>query len=83
MKTLNELERIAKRVGFEEYANFFNEVNPERTPEKCNHLILTATKGGEFDGEVIDILYDDKGVIQIDHSTQFKGQQAKFRFYGN
>lgn len=82
MKTFNELLSIAEKAGFKEYSNIWNEVDPMRTPEICHHSILTCTKG-KYSGEVIDILYNDLGIIQIDHSTQFEGQRANFRFIGN
>lgn len=62
----------AYKAGFEGYASF---------NEGLQHEILTCTKG-EYDGEVIDIywVYDTGEVHTIDYSTQFKGQEPKFRF---
>jgi hypothetical protein len=72
-KNINDFIKTANENGFEEYGSF-NEGDQQ-------HLILTSTKG-ELSGEVIDFYYDyESGEIsKIEHSTQFKGQESKFRF---
>lgn len=76
MRTLAQLETQAVAAGFESYSDFAHEEQGQRVST------LTCTKG-KYSGEVIDIIYDYKGVISIDHSTQFKDQRAFFRFIGN
>lgn len=72
MHTINAVIAAATKAGFNVYGSF-NEDGQQ-------HEILTCTKG-KFNGEVIDIYYNwNSGeVSQVEHSTQFKGQEPLFR----
>lgn len=72
--SINTLSAKAEKAGFELYLSNYNRA------ESITHDIYTATKG-KYSGEVIDLYYDNSGeVFQIDYTTQYKGQAAKFRF---
>lgn len=73
MNNVNTLVSHAAKSGFEPYGSF-NE-------GECQHDILTCAKG-KYSGEVIDIYsdYQSGNVNRIEYSTQFKGQEATFKF---
>lgn len=75
-KTLSHLEAVAAKSGFELYSDFRNREYPTRRT-----ATLTCTKG-KYSGEVLDIQYMDSTGIVMDvvYSTQFKGQEPKFKF---
>lgn len=76
MKSINHLDAIAAKAGFQSYSDFAHEDIKGWRVET-----LTCIKG-KYSGEVLDITYEDNTGIIVDvvYSTQFKGQEPTFKF---
>lgn len=70
---INTLIGKAIKAGFEEYGNF-NE-------GEYQHCILTAAKGGDYDGETIDIYYNfySGEVDRVEYGTQFPENHPHYK----